>query len=462
MKINSGVIPLLMILCGLTGCRTYDGDKIRQEHATAYPVQLAEKTADVLGDDQELDLYDCIRIAMDNSLDVQSAALQQRAAKLDKNVSFSNFLPAVTLNTQKIWWDPMPMIKFGNTGVTMHDKEVREVSWNIQMSIFNPATWFLHGMYSQGYEIAGLVHDYTRQAIAFQVTTQYYQCLALARMLEALEKQETAARTLAWEVDQMNKEGLVSTWQADQARADLLARELEVHSMQRAVTQARAELLALMGLSPVADLRLAEDAPLVAPEGALADLITEALLNHPSLAIEDRQIAIEREKVKLAVSNFLPSLVGVASYLDTSDSHQVHASLWTGGIMGTLTVFNGFANINQYKAAKVHREAAFVQREQATLSLILQVIRAYDQIQTAREQVALAQSIEAAAESRLAEVQQHYKQGLIQTSALLAVTAEAHTAHIQALQAGFQYQVSIALMKNVLGQFPIGIEELQP
>lgn len=114
---------------------------------------------------------------MENSLSVKSAEIQQRIAHLEKKVSFANFLPAVSLNYQKTWWDPQPQINFGGSGIAMHDKDVREVTWNIQMSIINPATWFLYSMYTRGYEIAELVTNFTRQAIALQVTAQYFQCL---------------------------------------------------------------------------------------------------------------------------------------------------------------------------------------------------------------------------------------------------------------------------------------------
>ena len=170
-------ISISLAATALTGCSNFNGEEVRLEHAGNYPGQLAEKTRDVLAEYQPLDLNDCIRISMENSLSVKSAEIQQRIAHLEKKVSFANFLPAVSLNYQKTWWDPQPQINFGGSGIAMHDKDVREVTWNIQMSIINPATWFLYSMYTRGYEIAELVTNFTRQAIALQVTAQYFQCL---------------------------------------------------------------------------------------------------------------------------------------------------------------------------------------------------------------------------------------------------------------------------------------------
>jgi hypothetical protein len=140
---------LLLILVTFTGCESFNGEEIRQEHAMNYPEELAAKTHEVLAEYQPLDLNECIYISMENSLFVQSVEIQQRLALLEKKVSFANFLPAVSLNYRKTWWDPQPQIKFGASGFPMHDKDVRDITWDIQLSIFNPVTWFLYSMHTR-------------------------------------------------------------------------------------------------------------------------------------------------------------------------------------------------------------------------------------------------------------------------------------------------------------------------
>ncbi len=453
------ITSLFLVLLGLAGCNSFDGQRIRQEHAETYPKRIAETTEDVLAEYQKLDLYDCIQIALENNLPVKSAEIQQRVAKLEKKVSFSNFLPAVSLSYQKVWWDPMPKVRFGGTGIPLHDKDVREITWNIQMSIFNPATWFLYSMHSRGYEIAELVTDYTRQAIALQITAQYFQCLSLEQMLKALESQVSAAEAVGKELTAYQQEGLIAAWQANQGGVLMLARQTELRQIQKFLGQAKSELLANMGLDPLSNITLELQMPLETPEGTLDELITESLLQHPNLAIADRQIAIEKEKVKFAISNFLPRLVGFANRVDTSDSYQVFTNYWMAGLNSTIMVFNGFANLDQYEAAKERQKNAFIQREQATLTLMLQVIRASDQVQTAEDQMKLAKAFNDVAAEHLSEVIQKYEQGLVQASDMLTMIAEADKAQIQYLQAQLQYQTSIAVLINVMGKTQTSFEE---
>ncbi len=450
---------ILLWLVFISGCSSFNGEEVRREHAENYPEQLAEKTREVLAENQPLDLNECIRIALENNLSIKSAGIQQRIAQLEKKVSFANFLPAVSLNYQKTWWDPQPQIKFGTSGIPLHDKDVRDITWNIQLSIFNPSTWFLYSMHTRGYEIAELVTGYTSQAIALQVTTQYFYCLSLERMLSALESQLTAARAMEKELVAFEQEGMVSTWQAEQGHVLVLARQMELHRMQKSLGQAKAELLAGMGLDPTSDIKLELQMPLEAPEDSVEVLITEALLNHPSLAIADREVAIEKEKIKAAVTAFVPQLVGFASRVDTSDSHQIFTNYWMGGLSAAITVFDGFANVNYYKAAKELHKDALLRRQQATLTLMLQVIRALDQVQLAQDQMELAGQINQVASKHLAEVRQQYEQGLIQASDMLDMVAEADKAKIQYLQSRFQYQTSIAVLTNVMGKTQVVFEE---
>ncbi|MBU4318531.1 MAG: TolC family protein [Proteobacteria bacterium] len=443
-----------------SGCHSSKYTDIRQEHAQNFPKELKERSQSVLAEFKKpLTLKDCVHLSMENGFALKNAEIQQRIAGLDRNISLANFLPAVSLDVKNIAWDPNPLIKFGGAGVAMHDKDVQEVTWNIKMAIFNPATWFLHGMYRRGYEIAGLANEYTRQAIAFQVTALFYQCLTMEQMEELLEKQLAAAEVQAGELAAWRDEGLLTDWQAEQGRVMVLSKTAEAHRMKRAVSQAFADLLAAMGLSPDTPLTLQTETPLQAPEGTLEDLMTEALLHHPKLAIADRKIDIEKEKVRIAIARFLPSLAGIASHIDTSDSHQIYSDYWMGGLSGTVSVFNGFADVNQYKAARKQQEAAFIQREQASLTLMVQVMRAYDQVQSAREILDVADAVKKVAESRLNETLDRHAQGLVQTGELLNLTAETDKARVQALQAIFQYQISIAALTQVLGRTDINFKD---
>ncbi len=209
----------------------------------------------------------------------------------------------------------------------------------------------------------------------------------------------------------------------------------------------------------MAELMLEPQTPLEPAAGSLEERIAEALLNHPNLQIADRKVAIEQEKVKTAISNFLPTLLGFASWTDSSDSFLKYSEYWTGGLAATMTVFNGFANINEYKAARQRKQESFIEREQATLAVMLEVIRAHQSLQNARDQVALAQSVLDVASKRFTEIHQKWEEGFVGSPEMLEMTAERDRARMQAIRSRHQYQISIATLLNAMGATRIDYEE---
>jgi len=447
----------LLVLMLLAGCRSYEGTQTRREHADSYPQTLREKTVVILSQRKTLSLEDCIAIAMENNLDAQSAAIEKRIAKLERRIAFANFLPALSLNYSHYEFDPTISLPLSDDEPLRIDN-AKALLWNASVAVFNPATWFLYGMHARGEEIADQVTLYTKQMTALQVTMLYFQCLTLEQAQRSIAADAEAAEAFYAEVAALAKEGLISGWQADQADVYARARKAELARTRRRREQTMSALLATMGLSPLTEISLTEQTPLTPPEGSMEELILEALLNHPSLHIADRQIAIEKEKVKLAISNFLPVLGAFAYHPDSIDSSLAPSNQWIYGLAGTMTLFNGFANINEYKAARQKREKAFIAREQTTLTLMLEVIRARQNLDTAQDQLDLAERAMIVASRRNAEAIQKRKEGLIGPAELLQEAAEQTKAQMQVLAARFQHQVATATLLNVIGKTETDVE----
>ena len=459
-RLSVGFFAAVVALITLAGCSNFDGQKIRKEHAENYRHRLEERAEEALATETPLTLEDCLRIALKDNLDIRVAQVQQRVAQLGRKVSFSRFLPRVNLNYNYTRWDPQPEIISGGSSRPMHDERIRELTWNIQMSVFNPSTWFMYAMHQRGEEIAELAADYTRQMIVLQVTIYYYYCLGLQEIEKVLDSRIRAAEKLTEQLQHYQTEGLVFAWQGDQARANLQSQRLQRQRARQLLEQTKGQLLTVMGLSPLYSLELDVTNPVTAPQGNLDDVITEALLNHPRLRIADREIAIEKEKVKIALSGFLPSLIGFADRVNTTDAFQRYSSYWMMGLSGVLTVFNGFANIYEYDAAKENVKKAALEREQATLILMLEVFRAYQNLQLARDAVAVAEDNFNAARDHYEQVYLQWQEGLVNVSDLTSVLAGKDLAEMIRINSQFQVQVAIATLVNAMGKTKIDYEEL--
>ncbi len=440
-----------VILVLVAGCRSYDGVKIRREHAAGYPAAFREKTDEALLQRQTLGLEDCIAIAMANNLEVRTAGIEKRIAKLDRRIAFANFLPVVSLDYSSYQFDPEISLPLSDD-TTVRIDDVQSLLWSASVSVFNPATWFLYGMHTRGEEIADQIVLYTKQMTALQVTMLYFQCLTLEQAERSLTADVEAAEALHVQVAALEQEGLVSGWQTGQAEVYTRARQAELARTRRVHKQTMSALMAAMGLAPLTEITLAPQTPLEPPGGSTEDLILEAMLNHPSMRIADRKIAIEKEKVKMAIADFLPVLGAFAYHPDSLDSSILPSNQWAYGIAGTLTLFDGFANINEYKAAKERREESFIAREQTALTLMLEVIKARQNLETAVDQLDLAERSLGVATRRYTEKIEQWKEGLVNSADLLKEAAQQANAQMQVLAARFQHQVATATLLNVMGK----------
>jgi outer membrane protein TolC len=71
----------------------------------------------------------------------------------------------------------------------------------------------------------------------------------------------------------------------------------------------------------------------------------------------------------------------------------------------------------------------------------------------------LAEEHAKVAAAQLVELEQKWREGLVDSSELLDVTAQRDTARMQAINARFRYQVGAATLLNVMGKTKIDYEE---
>ncbi len=444
------------------GCARVDWPSLRQDNASQFLEESEQAATEALPEDTPLTLDDCLQLAMEHSIPIKTARIEARIADLERRVAFANFLPTLDLNWTHVSWDRQPENKMlGFLSTPLHDRSMRDTALEMQLPVFVPATWFLYRMHRRGSDIAELVETYTRQMVALQVTAMYYHALAVEESAVSLESQMRAAEVLQREVTAYREEGLVTPSQTLEVETRVLARQTALSQTQRAKEAALSDLLAAMGLSPLADVALAPALPLAAPEDNLDELVWKALMNNPQLRIADHAVAIQEDRVRIAITEFLPKLVGFASRTSATNSFVTYPDFTISGLSAMFSVFNGFANINEYRAAKEEKRRAYLEREEACFSLLTAVVRAQLNLQDAQSGLALAEKALQLAKAQLREAEAQWQEGLLNPSQRLATQARRDAAEMQVAQAQFGGQVATAALLNVLGEGHTGIPEVQ-
>ncbi len=440
------------LLVAAAGCAATDYEKTRTDHAESFASDLQETTKTVLSERGPLKLADCIEIALSENLDLETKRIEQRLAGLDRTIVFGEFLPHVQVELSYRGTTDRQLVGSNGTYVQFSDREVAEATVRGYQPIFLPQAWFIFDALSRGTEIADLVAERARQLITLRVTALYFACLSLDRSHPSLHHAVVETEALANEIGHLAEEGLVLPAQVLEAEAILRSRRNDLAENERARRETRAQLLEVMGLSPLASVELSEETPLSAPAAGLPELVFTALRNRLELYGADRTIEIREDEVLTAIAAFLPTIMGFGGYAHTSDSFLKYANIWSYGISGVLTVFDGFKNIGEYKAARQREEAARVERERLCLSVMLEVIRAHLQVEAAADGLQLARAAARAQDLNLEEIRARWQEGLIRTPEYLKAVTRREKAEAAVAQAVFRHQVAAATLRDVVGQ----------
>lgn len=454
-------LMLISLIGTVSGCARFDGIVHRRDNAKQFTESVEHRTKAVLEAQPTMKLEHCIKAALEHNMTIRAADISAQIATLDRKAVFSNFLPKLSIQYTSTELNNAPASSMlGPFSVQVQDRIVRETTLEAQWPVFAPATWFLYEAFKRGEEISQIVADYTRQMIVLQTAALYFQCLALMKAGEALESQHESAKALLHDVEAFYKEGVAI--ESDVLRARLLAQARHTDYMrnQNALADTQAELLTLMGLSPLGTLQLDEEgAVMELPEGELKDWIWTALLNNPRLGIADRQVAIEEEKVKIAFTEFLPIVAVFAGRNHTTNSLTTFPYATAFGFSSLMTLFNGFQSVQEYEAARLRRMRAYVNREEETLVIMAEVVRAHLNLENAQLDKQLATINLEAATAALRETTVRFQEGISTASEALEAQAKRDAAEAFVASTSYKEQVAIAVLKTVLGNIYCKEEE---
>jgi len=433
------------------GCATTDFNKARSKHADEFPQELAQKSGELVKVDEPLDLDSCIKIALDNNLDIKVAEIKGNLAEIDRKIAFSYFLPYVDVQVTRVNNDEQQLMKFGGSSFAMADQDITQAVISAQLAVFNPQTWFLYSAYKKGEDIQNLVTERVRQAIRLQVTALYMACLSQETSGKALGASVEQAQTLVKQMEAFQREGLILKSDLDTANVYLTSQQNNLQDNQRLQKSTKAELMEAMGLSPLANITLKGVPSFDVADEELAGQIYKALINRPEMKISDRNVSAREDAVKIAIAGFFPVVGLFTEYTYNSNSYYYYENIWSYGVSGVLTVFDGFANIQEYKAAKQEREQAMIEREQQCLKIMLEVIKARDLLEKAQDMKALLTKQADASRLSLKEVQAQWNEGLITASDRLKAVSNNATAEANLALADYQYQVAAASIIDAMG-----------
>ena len=433
-----------------------------------------EVSAQQLNEGQSEALY----LSLDEAIEMaRESNLQNKIAEQDVNIARAQyrqtnsvFLPRVTLEETAISTNN-PLSVFGSLlrqeVVTSADfnpdllndpdhAENYTTSINVQQPLFNPSGIWARQASKKQLEAVRLQNNRTREYTDFQVKKTWYQLMLAQRQTGIIDTALTAAEANRDQAQNLLEQGMMT-------KADVIATEVRVKQLQsnrsqakNQVEQIRRQLGYLLGINQDVEI-ITRGTMEIKSVPALQPEIGKLLQTRSDMQALDYQIDASRKKLTSMKFNFIPSVNLFGSYEWNDDSFLgTDAENYMIGATLKWELFNGFSNAGKIQQSRAQLSKAELQYQDRLQQNRIEIQSKLHSLQTAREQVEIAQQTVVQAKESYRIRHNRYKQGMERINDLLTAEATLAQSKLELVSTLYQYNVTVAnlefLMEHELSQ----------
>lgn len=290
----------------------------------------------------------------------------------------------------------------------------------------------------------------TRQQVWLEVEQAYWQVVSLRHKQKlALAFRDMLAHTDS-DMTKMVAEGVATKSDALSVAVKLNEAEMTVTKVEDGLTLSKMLLCRLCGLPLNTDIEPSDD-PEKMPVVASSDFLSRPELNQLESAWK-----IQKEKVKVVRSDFLPQMALMGGYAVTNPHvlngfERQFAGTWAVGVTLKVPVWNWGEGKHKIRAARAEATMAQLKMEDAREAVELEQKQATFRVTEADRRFELAQKHMEAADENLRVAQLGHHEGVITTQNLLAAHTAWLSAHSEQIDALIDRQLSRAVLRKAKG-----------
>ncbi len=265
-----------------------------------------------------------------------------------------------------------------------------------------------------GVEVAEIEQKRTQREVIVSADEAFYTYLKVSEMLRSADAYRTAVDRFYSQVESLLKQGMCT--KNDLLKVQVKVNEAELNQMkaQNGVILARMNLCYLIGL-PIStqELDVVDTFDLQQRIDPTLDVTTR-----PEFALLTKSVEAKELEVKLAQSDFLPTVSALASYSYTNgvklNGNALFGSTpsFTGGVMVNIPLFHWGEGRRKVSAAR--REVTVAENSRADLvqKMTLELMQSINTYNEAQAEVALMQRTVKQAEENLRQSGKQYSAGM--------------------------------------------------
>jgi outer membrane protein len=416
-----------------------------------------------------LTLRQAVSIALEKNPLRKAALADTKAALAEVRVARSSLMPHLTLSeTGTRGNDPVYVFgsKLRQQRFTTTDFALNKLntplpfgnfatrfggSWNLFDSF---ASWHAVSRARLMNDAAAHQLDRTDQEIVFRVIDAYYGTLLARKQLEVATQAEETAQAILDRSQTRFDSGLVVESDVLTAKVRMASRSEELARAHNNLEMARAQLNIALGEAADSPFKLVEALEQRAlPIPDLSGIETQALENRPDLRRIQSEEAAQQQGVAMAKSAFGPRVNAVAGW--ELDNPTLVAggggNNWLGAIEVQFDLFQGGAQRATLARERALAEKVTAMKQAASDAIRLEVRHAYYDLDSARQEVTIAQLAVAQAQESLRINQDRYDGGLITITDLLGVEETSRRTQAEYWEATYRLHISFASLELASG-----------
>ncbi|MEM2915334.1 MAG: TolC family protein, partial [Candidatus Bathyarchaeia archaeon] len=359
----------------MTGCRSLVVNPQSGGEALPFSQLLLRQEQDaqsLLQNHLPLQLSQAILWAKERNHRLLRQKIRQELSHIQKQAALEPFLPNIQVQWSRQGFRKDPLILMNGIPIMTQDRYVNEWIYQVQQAIFAPQAYYAYRLRSHQEELEKVLYEIQERGIVVGVIQSYVILWSLTNQIQMVEKEIHYLSQLLQDTQVAEKVGIRLPLDTQLVHYQIQSKQYEHQQLRREYEVACGELLELLGFpatpSLIAQIQIApfSDQDTSQFHNSLPSKdegILTALKHRLEINISDFYLQQAEDQIRLALSEFLPTLGVQAVYTRSTNSFLKYADNMLLGVGAFLSVFQGFRSIQDYRAALRVRHETMVLRE---------------------------------------------------------------------------------------------------
>ena len=297
------------------------------------------------------------------------------------------------------------------------------------------------------------------QKVLVTVDEAYWQIVSVANKLRLTDRYVELLRQMDRNVEIMKNEGVATTSDQLSVRVRLNEAEMSQIKAQNGLSLSKMRLCHLCGLPLDSNIMLKDEMndTLVIPADEVTYTEEELYENRPELKSLQLAVNMYDMKSRIVRADYLPTVALMGNYLVTNPSagngfaNDFHG-IWNVGVVARIPVFHFGEGVNKYRRAKSDVLLTQYQLEDARGKVSLQVNQYEKKIAEADSRLEMALKNMENAEENLRVANIGFKEGVVESSLVLAAQTAWLKAHSEEIDARIDRIMATVYLRQATGQ----------